>query len=98
MIAFLHLLAACAPASDSSAVVVEGEVAVFGVEEGDCPVDGTTISVEVGSDRAIVSADACPPEGRCASFLMYRIESGASEWFGSCEPGSTYSIAWVVPA
>lgn len=96
MIPFLLLLAACASAPDSS-VVDEGAVAVFGSEEGDCPIDGTTIMVDVGSDRAIVSADSCPPEGRCALFPVYRVEPGSSEWFGTCDPGSTYSIAWVVP-
>lgn len=103
ILVLLHL-AACAPlAADSSATTGEGISAAFGSASGVCVV-GESVYIDVGSDVAVVSGDACPDDGRrCEPMMLRRQEPGSSEWSGSCDnnneaSGWTYSIAWVVPA
>lgn len=93
----LATLAACAVDESTGG---EGRVAsaAFGVAEGVCPL-GLEVEVDVGSDVAIVSGDACPADGsRCEPITLRRVEPGSSFWRGSCDEGWLYSIAWVVPA
>lgn len=100
MLLALHLLAACSDdQADSGSVAAEASPARFGYAEGDCPEEGESVYVDVGSDVAIVSGDSCPDDGaRCEPLLLRRSGPGSSVWSGSCPAGGAYSIAWVVPA
>ena len=98
MLLILLHLAACAPAADSSATVVEGLGATFGSASGACPgIDEVT--VDVGAEIALVQMDACGDEGEaCRAVPVSRIESGSSVWAGACDEGFSWTMAWVVPA
>lgn len=98
MTLLLAALAACAvDGQTDSAAIPPG--AVFGSSEGECPIGGLGIEVDVGSDVAVVTGDACPVDNmRCEPILLRRSDGpGSSRWYGYCEEGWLYSIAWVVP-
>ena len=83
---------------DDSSSADEGFGTSMGASSGDCPA-GLDVTVDVGSDVAIVSGDSCPTDGgRCEPMVLRRQEPRSSEWYGSCPEGKIYSIAWIVPA